>query len=415
MLFKRYKSKKTENEAHLILEKYLPYYRKLNSTYKRYFRQRVFDFANSKEFRGGNNTSVSFEQIVAISGAAIQLSFGNSNYSFSNFHEIIIYPEMYKSSITGQYHRGEVNPNGIIVISWKDFVYGYSTDEDNLNVALHEMGHAYFFSIMMNRYDDESDVYDILSKFVYISEVEIIKIRRRKHNLFRKYAGANIFEFFAISMEHFFENSIEFKKELPGLYRYLCLLLNQDPAEEKPIGFNYKEYFKEKNLRTNSPIGERILFDDKKLGLRNRTPENTRIIGFIIILAFIMIMIYVSESGFEPLSVFFALSLGLLIYAVTTFVSKDISISENYLIIKSSSFIKPKSYFAIHFDNIVAAEIEDEGKLINLRYLDEKKISDLSLSARSIIKFKEFRKKLIEKDVMLKIGGQRIARIRTKS
>ena len=56
-------------------------------------------------------------------------------------------------------------------------------------------------------------------------------IKSDKSHLFRKYAGTNTFEFFAVAVEYFFEVPEELKNELPNLYQYLTLLLKQDPVK----------------------------------------------------------------------------------------------------------------------------------------------------------------------------------------
>ena len=59
-------------------------------------------------------------------------------------------------------------------------------------------------------------------------------ITNRKSYL-RGYAFSNIQEFWAVSIEAFFENPKELKYYLPDLYRALCNVLNQDPATKYKI------------------------------------------------------------------------------------------------------------------------------------------------------------------------------------
>ena len=40
--------------------------------------------------------------------------------------------------------------------------------------------------------------------------------------------SANLEEFFAVSVESFFERPVAFKKNMPELYACMCNLLNQD-------------------------------------------------------------------------------------------------------------------------------------------------------------------------------------------
>ena len=48
-------------------------------------------------------------------------------------------------------------------------------------------------------------------------------------NLLGDYAATNYHEFWAVAIELFFENSLQFKQELPELYEAMSRVLNQDP------------------------------------------------------------------------------------------------------------------------------------------------------------------------------------------
>lgn len=127
-------------------------------------------------------------------------------------------------------HYGEVNPKGVIVLSWNRLVKGYAIPDDKINLGLHEMAHALMHTIIhSNNHDAGLDPY--LKNIVRLSREEMGKIKSDKAHFFRKYAGTNIYEFFAIAVEYFFEVPEEFKKELPNLYQYLTLLLKQDPVK----------------------------------------------------------------------------------------------------------------------------------------------------------------------------------------
>ncbi|MCB9336447.1 MAG: zinc-dependent peptidase, partial [Flavobacteriales bacterium] len=47
------------------------------------------------------------------------------------------------------------------------------------------------------------------------------------------YAATNMEEFFAVSVEHFFEAPDEFKVSLPDLYTQLSIMLNLDPLNKQ--------------------------------------------------------------------------------------------------------------------------------------------------------------------------------------
>lgn len=214
-----------------ILNKYSAYYKLLPEHLKPRFEQRVQRFMYAKKFISRGVGEVTDEMKVLISASATQLTFGLTEIYFSNFDKILIYPDSYYSHITKRYHLGEVNPRaGIIILSWKSFVEGYADLKDSLNVGIHEMAHAiHFENRIMNAEYDFLD-YELLRHLKWITEREIPKINSGEPHFLRAYAGTNAYEFFAVSLEHFFEQPGEFRVAIPDLYNLLVQLLNQDPA-----------------------------------------------------------------------------------------------------------------------------------------------------------------------------------------
>jgi len=212
-----------------ILEKYSAYYKMLPAKHQKRFEQRVQRFMYAKRFIG-RGIQVSDEMRVLISASASQLTFGLTEIYFANFDKILIYPNSYYSHITKKYHLGEVNPRaGIIILSWQNFVEGYADLSDSLNVGIHEMAHAIHFENRIKNAEYDFLDYELLQHLNWITEREIPKIRYSEKHFLRSYAGTNHYEFFAVSLEHFFEQPVEFKKAIPDLYELLVRLLNQDP------------------------------------------------------------------------------------------------------------------------------------------------------------------------------------------
>jgi Mlc titration factor MtfA (ptsG expression regulator) len=52
-----------------------------------------------------------------------------------------------------------------------------------------------------------------------------------KRNLLGEYAAVNYHEFWAVSVETFFENPVCMKQDLPDLYQAMVNLLRQDPLQ----------------------------------------------------------------------------------------------------------------------------------------------------------------------------------------
>jgi len=401
-----------ERQAHQILEKQLPFYANLNIAYKAEFRKRVNRFIRSKTFRGGKGFKIDFEHIVSVAGSAIQVSFGNDKYLLSTFNTIIIYEKVYQHPITMNYHRGEVNPSaGIIVVSWEDFVYGYATKEDNLNVGLHEMAHAYYFEVVKNRKEYISD-YDLLSKFMFVSEYEIIKIRKDKSSLFRNYAGENVFEFFAVSVEYFFEDGSEFREKLPKLYRQMCLLLNQDSADKSARGFDQSKYFEKTVVYKTLPPKKDIILDSNKLKMTILVKSYLYkvVFGIAFLFTFADYILDTLLSFNVLLAIIGVYNIGLLILKYT---SKVFATDTHLFIVYYNTF--GKHIRGIPLKGIISVSMrrEYEGDYL-INYDDNGTLKHIKVGTNNRDSMRNFEKYLISKSVMFKLDGLRKPRIRTQ-
>ena len=214
-----------------ILVKYFFYYNKLSKQGQKKFEERVNRFLHSKRFIG-RGIAITEEMKVLTSATAVLISFGLPMVTLAHFDKILMYADTYYSQISQQYHLGEVNPRlGIVILSWKSFVEGFIDNQDSRNLVFHEMAHAVHFEnqIRNKEYHFLNDA--VLAQWNQLAAKEMQRVRDNPQHILRQYAGINKYEFFAVSMEYFFENSKRFNEALPGLYQTLCKLLNQDPIK----------------------------------------------------------------------------------------------------------------------------------------------------------------------------------------
>ncbi len=218
-----------QKQVQIILAKNFAYYQWLSPEQQRTFERRVIRMVQQKDFVG-RGLKVTLAMQVLVAAAAVQLTFGLPEIVLQHFKRILIYPDKYYSTITNQYHKGEVNPAArAIVLSWKNFVEGYALPDDSMNLGLHEMAHALEVENLI-----ENDEYEFLPPAVWEQWRQQANAYRARMDsatdFFRAYAATNDQEFFAIAVENFFERPKAFKKNVPELYNTLVLLLKQDPA-----------------------------------------------------------------------------------------------------------------------------------------------------------------------------------------
>jgi Mlc titration factor MtfA (ptsG expression regulator) len=210
-----------------ILNREFPFYQKLSDKRKQYFEHRMMVFLENHEFVGMEGFLVDTRSRVLIAATSTMLTFGMRSYLYTHIKRVLIYPEVYYSTITQNYHKGEFNPSvKAIVFSWKAFEHGFLHVDDNLNLGIHEFAHALHFQGMKN---DNVSSYLFLQQFKRIQkEVAHLPNQERllESDFFRKYAYTNQFEFIAVVLEYFFESPQEFKSEFPHLFLHVKRMIN---------------------------------------------------------------------------------------------------------------------------------------------------------------------------------------------
>ena len=211
------------------LARHFKFYQVLPKKSQKIFEYRVAKFMILKDYIPRQMESVTEEMKVLIAASAIQLTFGFPRVFLSYFKYIIVYPDQFFSTTAQRYHKGEVNPKAkAIVLSWRHFTEGYAQAEGQ-NLGLHEMAHALELEnkVMNHEYDFlDSDAIDAWQR---LAALEIKKLREGGGSIFREYGGTNHHEFFAVTVEYFFERPGDFMDYHRDLYRAMANLLRQDP------------------------------------------------------------------------------------------------------------------------------------------------------------------------------------------
>jgi Mlc titration factor MtfA (ptsG expression regulator) len=219
--------KKLTKNQKLILENEFQFFKKLSNKKKIYFEHRVNRFINHYKFIGKEQIIVTDEMMIMIAGTYIMLTFGMRHYLINKFRAIIIYPTAYFSTSNQQYHKGEFNPiMKAVAFSWKDFVLGHQTTNDNLNLGLHEFAHVLHFHGMKSNDPSAALFFDEFNKVITYFKDEKLNKMLSVNDYFREYAFENQFEFIAVILEHFFETPKLFKSKYPELYQYVSSMIN---------------------------------------------------------------------------------------------------------------------------------------------------------------------------------------------
>lgn len=211
-----------------ILKKEVGYYQKLSDKNKGYFEHRVAKFLQTHPIITREGLELTPQMRVLIASSSVALTFGFKQYTYTSFKAILVYPDIYFSTITEQYHKGEFNPKSkVLVFSWKHFLEGHFTSDDNINLGLHEFTHALHFEMKLKKHPNSNH---FKRNFLQLL-LEIKKPEKREKLLqstyFRAYAFENKYEFLAVLVEHYFETPDTFRREFPVFYEKVKRILNQ--------------------------------------------------------------------------------------------------------------------------------------------------------------------------------------------
>ncbi len=210
-----------------LLKREFKFYNKLSEKHKKQFRHRVATFINAKEFIGREGVVVTEDMKTLIAAIGCKLSFGRKEYEYDLIESILIYPNEFYSTINDAYHKGEFNPKlKALVISWKDFEEGYTIDNDNINLGLHEFMHAMHLEVKMTKHQDNTRFKRHFNLIMQQLANKELKKTLDETKFFRAYAFTNQYEFMAVLTEYFFESPKELKQHFPVIYDHINKALN---------------------------------------------------------------------------------------------------------------------------------------------------------------------------------------------
>ncbi len=222
----------TQDTITTCLAKHLPYYNCLGADEKERFLDRLNKFIRAKTFKIHDKQGFK-EMPILVSAAAIQLSFGMEAYLLPQFEFIHIYPEEFMRG----HHNFDLLAGNVsgqsINISWKHFLEGFELPNDGQNVGLHEMAHAYYYQNFVCKENTDQFFVNGYPQFDINANKAFEQEKAPGNDLYSEYALRNTQEFWAESIEIFFEKPVYLNNTYPDLYAALRSTLRQDPLNMK--------------------------------------------------------------------------------------------------------------------------------------------------------------------------------------
>ena len=218
-----------ETFFHSIVSQNLKFYNRLNLQEQHKFLFRTYLFKKAKKFHY-IEVQEQAEMPVLISAVAVELTFGLDKYQFNYFRDIYVLKDDYHYGFYSRPFQGHVDHSGIY-LSWDNFMKGLRGLTPNCNMGLHEMAHALAYVNFITQTEEDKHFKKEFKNFSKVARPIFESMQNGAKNLLGDYAGTNYHEFWAVSVEVFFENPVRMRHELPELYAAMSHLLRQNPIE----------------------------------------------------------------------------------------------------------------------------------------------------------------------------------------
>ncbi len=231
---KRISENPLSDEDRAILQECVSFYGLLSEDEKHIYEADMAIFLAEHTITGIDDVKITRKVALLVAATAVRLIFRRPEWEYRDFGEILVYPGgfrtdgSYSTDLAGSNSAaaGMVHSSGSVILSLPHLLRGFQHDNDGLNVGYHEFAHV------LDGYNPDG-IPDELSLGAYRPWMEVMHKEFEKvhkgRSMLRQYAGTNPAEFFACSVEAFFEKPQMMKMKAPKLYTQLAEFFNQDP------------------------------------------------------------------------------------------------------------------------------------------------------------------------------------------
>jgi len=219
-----------------LVEK-VTFYNDLSPEDKAVYESNIAIFLSEHSITGVDGIEITDEVRTLVAASAVRLTFRRPGWEYYNFGEILIYPGGFSpegnystNSQGGFTAAGMVHSQGGVILSLPHLLNSFTHDNDGFNVGYHEFAHV----LDGRRPDGIPDELSLGSykPWAQAMQTEFEKVHHH-HSILRDYAGTNPAEFFACSVEYFFEKPDKMKARAPEVYKQLCEFFGQDPEQDQ--------------------------------------------------------------------------------------------------------------------------------------------------------------------------------------
>lgn len=231
------------NHQRTVTETQVPLVKRLPADLRGTLEGKISLFLDQVGFIGCDGLEITEEMKLSVSAQACLLIV-NSDQWYKNLTTILVYPNAFKSRqrkhsgyvVTEKeiVRTGESWGRGPVVLSWAHSKQGAMNDRDGQNVVFHEFAHQ------IDDLSGRTDGVPILSDgqsfaeweqvFLTAYDAHVRSVESGHKTVIDAYGAEGHEEFFAVSVEVFFERPLALKNEAPSVYDQLAKLFRLDPV-----------------------------------------------------------------------------------------------------------------------------------------------------------------------------------------
>ncbi|WP_299933963.1 M90 family metallopeptidase [uncultured Pelagimonas sp.] len=236
-------SKPMSEDQRMIIEKQVPIASKLPMDLRSKLEGKINRFLDQVQFTGCNELEITEEMRVSIAAQACLLVV-NTDTWYDNLTTVLVYPSAFKSKQTQHngyvviereiVRTGESWSHGPVILSWSHSQQGAANDTDGHNVVFHEFAHQ--IDDLSGRTDGvpnlgPSQKFSDWARVFEAAYKKHVQLVQKGHpTVIDAYGAEGYEEFFAVSVEVFFEKPASLMREEPDVYEQLSMLFQLDPV-----------------------------------------------------------------------------------------------------------------------------------------------------------------------------------------
>lgn len=213
------------------LQEHVPLYRQLDAAGQDRFDRDVQFVLDEYSFEGVQDVTVTDSLQLSVAAGIAVLLHGRPSWELPGSQSVLFYPERfdetYHENINASYD-GMAHQQGPIILTVGAVEESWADAEDGNNVVLHELAHLFDFD--NEGADGVPSLVDPASAPDWQALVrEEMRRVKRGRSLLRPYAAEAPSEFFAVAVEHFFEQPGRMARHHEELFRALAAFFRLDP------------------------------------------------------------------------------------------------------------------------------------------------------------------------------------------